>query len=321
MQKTRISSPTSTPASSAAPVGARVLLALFVFCLLIPSSWEIAGLRLTTARIYALCMIIPLCLRLLALQSGRIQPVDVLLMLHAFWIMISMLANHGFSEVPISGMLVVELYSGFLVGRVLIRDAAAFKRLFQLLLLVMAVLLPFALYEMINERAIVQEWFRSLFGSAHPKVYHAPRMGFYRAQTVMQHPILWGVFCSIAVANVVAIWSIRRPGGLLRFGIAIVATFSSVSSGAVLGALIQVGLMVWGWITKGAWKTLLLGFAAAWVFLSLASNRGPIGLMVSYLTFNTNNAWGRISNWRHGNDEAMATPKYGIGNSDCTRPD
>lgn len=298
----------------------KALLVLFIVGLLIPSSWEIAGLRLSTARIYALCMVIPLAIRWLAQDAGRVLPVDTLIFLHGLWIIVSLFVNHGPSQIANSGMTFVEMFCGYLVGRILIRDAVAFKFLFQILLAVLACLLPFAAYEMLTERAILQEIFRSLLGSSFGDVYHPPRLGLYRAQTVMQHPILWGVFCCFVVANAVYIWSDRLPGAVVRLGIAGVACCSSLSSGAVLAAIVQVLLMVWGWLTKGAWKPLLLGFIGVYVFLSFASNRGPIILMVETLTFDSNTGWTRVHIWRHGIDDALANPIFGIGLHEHSRP-
>src|SRR6056297_1316282 len=131
---------TATTPHVATSHGASVLLALFVITLLIPSSWEIAGLRLSTARIYALCMVIPLALRWLAQDAGRVLPVDILILLHGLWIIVSLVVNHGPEQIANSGMTFVEMFSGFLVGRILIRDAAAFKQLFRILLVFLALL-------------------------------------------------------------------------------------------------------------------------------------------------------------------------------------
>jgi hypothetical protein len=311
----------AAPNRAATTQGARVLIVLFVLSLLIPSSWEIAGLRFSAARIYALCMVIPLTMRWLAQEAGRPLPVDILILLHGFWIIVSLAVNHGTERFALSVMTVVELFSGYLIGRLLIRNPASFQFLFQVLLVTLAVLLPFALVEMNNGRALLQEVFRGLLGSAHGDVDHPPRWGFYRAQTVMQHPILWGVFCAIIGVNVFYIWRNRLPAAVMRFSIVAAACFSSMSSGAVLNLILQGQLMLWGWATKGAWKVLMLGFLATWILLSVATERGPIRLMIRYFTFNSDTGWGRIHIWNHGIDDALANPIFGIGLHEHTRPE
>jgi hypothetical protein len=307
-------------APAAGTHGMRVLVTLFVLSLMIPSSWEIAGLRLDTARIYALCLVIPLAMRWLAQEAGRPLPVDTLILLHGFWIVVTMVVNHGPARIAFAGMNVVELLCGYLVGRILIRDPASFRFLFQALLMALIILLPFALFEMSNGRATLQEAFRSLFGSAHSDIDNPARWGLHRAQTVMQHPILWGVFCAIVVANVFFIWRDRLPAAVSRAGVAGLACFSSMSSGAVLNVLIQVLLIGWSWATNGAWKLLMVAFVSVYVFLSVASNRGPIVIMVETLTFSANTGWARIHIWRHGIDDVLANPIFGIGLHEHTRP-
>lgn len=300
--------------------GARLLIALFVLSLLIPSSWEIVGLRLDAARIYALGIVIPMAMRWLSQDAGRPLPVDMLILLHGFWIVVTMVVNHGPTRITLAGMTVVEVLSGYLVGRVLIRDAASFKFLFQALLAALVFLMPFALLEMNSGRALLQEIFRGLTGSAYGDVAHEPRWGLYRAQTVMQHPILWGVFSAIVVANVFYIWRDRLPAAVARGGIAALACFSSMSAGALLNLLLQALLIAWGWATRGAWKMLIVVFLSVYLFLSVASNRGPIILLIETLTFNATTGWTRIHIWRHGIDDAWANPIFGIGLHEHTRP-
>jgi hypothetical protein len=310
----------ATRGEPATTSGAQVLIVLFVLSLLIPSSWEIAGLRLDTARIYALCVVIPLAARWLAQEAGRPLTVDLLILFHGFWIVLTMLVNHGPGRIAFAGMNVVELLSGYLVGRILIKSPATFKFLFQVLILVIVALLPFAILEMYNGRALLQEIFRSFLGSAHVDIDHPPRWGLHRAQVVMQHPILWGVFTAIVVANAFYIWRDRLPAAVARAGVAALTCFSSMASGAVLNMLLQALIIFWGWITNGAWKILLAVATFSYVFLSFASNRGPIVLMIETITFNASTGWTRIHIWRNGIDDALANPIFGIGLHEHTRP-
>jgi hypothetical protein len=311
---------TAVPDQAIAKPYVRLLLALFVLSLLIPSNWEVIGLRFSTARIYALCMVIPLAIRWLAQEAGRPLPVDILILLHGFWIIVTLAVHHGTERFALSFMTVIEVVCGYLVGRILIRDPASFRFLFKVLLLAIVIILPFALLEMSNGRALLQEIFRSILGSAHGDVEHPPRWGFYRAQTVMQHPILWGVFSAIVIANVFFIWRDRLPTAIVRAGAAGLACFSSMSAGAVLNFVTQVLLAGWGWMTKGAWKALMIIFVVVFVFLSFASNRGPIIILIETMTFNAGTGWSRIYMWRYGIDDVMNNPIFGIGLNDWTRP-
>lgn len=322
MQKAKALRPFGTdPKVTAAPsAGVGVILTLFVLSLLIPASYELLGLRLSAERMMVLCAIIPLGVAWVSGKAGRIIPLDILMLLHALWMIIALVANHGTERFAYGGILFVELFGSYLIGRVLIQGAASYKRLFQLMLLAMLVLLPMALMELFSGRAYMQEFFRMALGSAHGDVDHPPRMGLWRVQSVMQHPILWGVFCSIAVVNAYHIWSHKMSAGLSRMGLAFMSSFFSLSSGALLASLLQVLLIAWGWLTRGAWKPLAIGFLSLYVFLSLASNRGPVIILIETLTFDPSTGWMRVHIWRHGIDDALANPIFGIGLNEHSRP-
>ena len=57
-----------------------------------------------------------------------------------------------------------------------------------------------------------------------------------------------------------------------------------------------------------------------YIFLSFASNRGPVVLLIETLTFNSGTGWTRIHIWRNGIDDVMRNPIFGIGLNDWTRP-
>ncbi|MFK7941956.1 MAG: O-antigen ligase family protein [Paracoccaceae bacterium] len=296
------------------------MIFLFVLCLIIPANFDVAGLNLSTTRLFVLLALIPLLIQWVSARAGGILAVDVLILFHAVWVVIALVVNHGMPRFAYGGMLLAETLGGFLIGRMLIRSASDYIGLFKLLLSVLLVLLPFAFYELVSNKAIMQDLSRMILGSGHNDVNHHPRMGFYRVQSVMQHPILFGVFCSTTVANAYFIWSYSLPAATIRMGIALTATFTSLSSGALLASVLQILMIGWGKVTGNAWKVLAMGTAGLYVFLSIASNRGPVVLLIETLTFNSGTGWTRIHIWRHGIDDVMRSPVFGIGLNDWTRP-
>lgn len=308
------------PAAISQTAGNPVAILLFVLCLVIPANFDIAGLNLSTTRFFVLIALLPLVLQWMSGKAGGVRAVDVLILIHGVWIVLALVVNHGMPRFAYGGMLLVETFGGFLIGRALIRSASDYITLFRLLLGVLLLLLPFAFYELVSDQAIMQKLFRTILGSAHSDVNHPPRMGFYRVQSVMQHPILFGVFCSITVANAYFIWSYSFPAAVIRVGIALTATFTSLSSGALLASLLQLLMIGWGKVTGNAWKVLAMGTASLYIFLSVASNRGPVVLMIETLTFNSGTGWTRIHIWRHGIDDVMRNKVFGIGLGDWTRP-
>ncbi len=308
------------PAAISQAANHPAVIILFVLCLIIPANFDIAGLNLSTTRFFVLIALCPLVVQWMSARAGGIRAVDLFIVLHGVWIVLALVVNHGLPRFAYGGMVMVETVGGFLIGRMLIRGASDYIMLFKLLLGVMLFLLPFALVELLTDRAIMQDLSRMVLGSSHNDVNHHPRMGLYRVQSVMQHPILFGVFCSIAVANAYFIWSYSKPAAFIRSGLALAVTFTSLSSGALLASVLQILMIGWGKVSGNAWKLLAMGAAGIYVFLSFASNRGPVVLMIETLTFNSGTGWTRIHIWRHGIDDVMRNPIFGIGLNSWTRP-
>lgn len=308
------------PAAISQTANHRAVIILFVLCLVIPANFDIAGLNLSTTRFFVLIALCPLMIQWISARAGGIRAVDLFILLHGVWIVLALVVNHGMPRFAYGGMILVETMGGFLIGRMLIRNASDYIMLFKLLLGVMLFLLPFAFFELVSDRAIMQDLFRMVLGSSHSDVNHPPRMGFYRVQSVMQHPILFGVFCSTTVANAYFIWSYSMPAALMRTGLALTVTFTSLSSGALLASILQILMIGWGKVSGNAWKLLAIGTAGLYIFLSFASNRGPVVLLIETLTFNSGTGWTRIHIWNHGIDDAMRNPMFGIGLNNWTRP-
>ena len=59
---------------------------------------------------------------------------------------------------------------------------------------------------------------------------------------------------------------------------------------------------------------------AGWTLVSLLSNRTPIKVFLTYLTFSPGTAYNRLLVWEYGCAEAMRHPLLGIGLGDWERP-
>jgi hypothetical protein len=57
-----------------------------------------------------------------------------------------------------------------------------------------------------------------------------------------------------------------------------------------------------------------------WFAVSLASNRSPVKVFISYLTFSPGSAYNRILIWDYGTAEVGRHPLFGIGFGDWLRP-
>jgi hypothetical protein len=296
------------------------LLALFFVAVLLPINFSIGGLALTPARAFLLVAFVPLAIRWVRGAAGRATGADVFFALHCLWLGAALLAIHGSERIPYAGITVVEVFGSYLAGRMLIRNIADYRLIFRYMLIAFAVLLPFVVVEMQTGRLPLSSL---LPVETYPKVQSAAdqmRMGLYRAQAVFEHPILWGVFCSLAIANVFYLNRTRFFKGVALAGFATGMTSTSLSSGPLLAAVLQIGIVGWGWITRNAWWVLVGLAVLGYVVVDLLSNRSPVQVMITYLTFNSHSAYWRLHIWNFGIQNVWWNPLFGLGLNDWVRP-
>jgi O-antigen ligase len=97
-------------------------------------------------------------------------------------------------------------------------------------------------------------------------------------------------------------------------------TFTSLSSGPLLAVALQIIMIGWGWITRNAWWALIGLAVIAYVAIDLLSNRTPVQVLISYLTFSPANAYTRLAIWNFGSAEVLRHPLFGIGLNNWERP-
>lgn len=299
------------------PTGRWILIALAV-SMFIPAYPVIMGLRLDAFRIFALVAIVPLLISALSDRQNRIGAVDLLIAASLIWSVLSLLVHHGLSQLPYAGVTALEALAGFLAGRQMINTKVDYRYFFGILLVLLAILLPLSIYENLTSRLLVSE----VMGKFLPvyEDFDDTRFGLARAQTVFPHPILFGMFCSICIANYYYL-NRRHPlraGFSMFFPLALIG--SALSSAPILATMLQAFLVAWHKVFAGRWKLLLSLVFGLYLVLSLASNRGPIILMIDYLTLNPSTAWWRVHIWEYGSQSVYDHPLFGIGMNDWKRP-
>ncbi|PQO22978.1 hypothetical protein C2I36_10115 [Rhodobacteraceae bacterium WD3A24] len=296
----------------------RRLLAMFLLTLLLPIQLEVASLRLSPYRFYLLLATIPFALALVTGRGGRVVPADWAMFLAVVWIFLSLVYHHGTANIPYAGITGVELFGGYLAGRLLIRTPQDYRRFIRYFLTALLLLAPFAAVELFTGRMIISELLSRVFTVGANE--EGTRLGLSRVQAVFQHPILWGLFCSLAAANVFYVYKGRLARIALRMSLVIGMTFSSLSAGPLLSVLFQTLLVIWHFLTGGRWWLLISICIGLYILVDLASNRTPVTILISYATFNPVSAWYRINIWEYGTAEVMRHPLLGIGLNDWQRP-
>ncbi|MBT8408056.1 MAG: O-antigen ligase family protein [Alphaproteobacteria bacterium] len=306
--------------ASRAKSGNNGLLLLFFVALLIPAYVEIAGLRLSPLRVYLLVAMIPLTIQVLRGAAGRVTGVDIFMLLHAFWIVIALVVVHGTERILFAGITMVELVGGYFVGRSLIRNAQTYKRFTMILLGTLVVLFPLALVEHLTGRILLAEVIGKFAGTIFRADSAYSRMGLERVYAAFEHPILYGLYCSVAIAN---LYYIAKRGSfwrLIAMGFAVFMTFMSLSSAPLISCGLQFGLILWDRIMKGRWTLFIVLAVTGYVVIDALSNRTPVTIMIETLTFNPATGWTRIAIFDAGIAAAISNPIFGIGFNDWPRP-
>jgi hypothetical protein len=317
------------PGSAASRAGSRFgfLLPVFVLCLIVPVSFKLGDLRLTPYRLFLLLALLPLAIAWLTGAAGRIRLPDLLVLAYTLWCALSILLWHPSKFVEPAGILIIESFGAYLVGRLAVRSSADLARLARALFLVLLLVLPFAIVETGSGAPAYLRLFEA-FGEVYDDVQNEPRLGLERVQGPFEHPILFGIFASTAFA--LAFYTsggfaglFRNLRGTLVQALSGILTFLSLSTGPLLALLIQIGLIGWDWLFRRnpkRWRNLILLVVAGYVTVDLLSNRTPFEVFVSYATFNTSTAFNRVLIWEYGTQNVLRSPFIGIGFNPWQRP-
>lgn len=309
-----------------------LVVAVFMVGLLLPVIVYIGPLRLNFYRLALLCAIVPFFLGWLAGRAGRIHIADLLVLMYCAWASLSLFINHGIgggvsgegspvsSAIETSGILVIETFGPYLVARICIRNQSDFEKFVRLFVVILAVMLPIAIIESFFNILLINKTFGTVFTTI-SDTNRPLRWGLERVQGPLDHPILFGVLCSAGFS--LAFYVGTRGRSLLyrfaRTSFAAANTFLSLSAGALVSVAVQTCLIVWERLTRAIpyrWSLLGVFLAIVYVVVDLLSNRTPVQVFLTYLTFNAHNAWNRIHIWHYGTAEVARHPFFGIGISE-----
>lgn len=293
-----------------------MLMCLFA-AILVPIEPELMGLRLDPYRLVTIASLIYLSFQYTRATQSSSRFSDFLVALFSIWIILILVFHHGAERLPYAVLLAMELAGGYLIGRCCVRDCSDIKYFSFLGFGTVAFLLPFALFEMLTATSPL----RSALGLLGPVegAFFAQREGLTRAQSVFPHSILFGVYCTLFFATSAVLFSGTLKTLLSGF-IVLLATFTALSSAALLSIGVQLGLYIWGWITRGRWTVLAVLIGSVALFLELASNRGPVVIMIESLTLNPRTAWWRVHIFNYGMQSVENHPLLGIGLNEWVRP-
>jgi hypothetical protein len=201
----------------------------------------------------------------------------------------------------------------------LVRGQADYRIVFRYFVLLLVFLLPFVVIEQFTRRVLLNEILGAVFETLH-YVDYGTRLGLNRIQATFEHPILYGMFCSIGIANLFYLNRDNIAKALSLSGFSLFMTFAALSSAPLLSGILQIGMILWDKMTKGNWKLLAALAVAAYVTVDLLSNRSPVAVFIHYLTFNAQTGYWRLLIWEYGMQNVWANPVFGLGLNDWVRP-
>lgn len=315
----------SDPGSKKVRLALPVVLLVLAFAMPPEASLNAGALRLSAYRIVLLVMIGPCIYRMAMGRAGKWLLPDSLIVCHGAWSLLALIVYAGLGQgIESGGIYMVEAVGAYLVARCFLRNAQDFAKLVQLMMLVVTVMMMFAAVESVTGNHFLRETSRRVLGGP-PLIPIEPRLGLHRAYASFDHPILYGIFCAGAFGFSAYVGSAKRGLGrrLLRPALAICATFFSLSSGAFSALGVQLFLVMWDRATRQItyrWYFLLGIIFTIWTAITLMSNRGPVKVFLSYMTFSPGTGYNRLRIWEYGSAEVQRHPVFGIGLGEWERP-
>ena len=152
------------------------------------------------------------------------------------------------------------------------------------------------------------------------------RSGLTRAQSVFDHPILFGVCTGSIIALVHLVLGYQKSffQRALKTGIVAATAFSSLSAGALVAVVVQGFLLSWNRLlaaVKIRWKILIGLLVLIVVAIELVANRSALEIITSFFLFDADSYWFRRMIWEYGSASALNHPLFGVGMNEWERPE
>jgi len=284
---------------------------LFLITLITPSSvsFDIGSFHLTPNTIFLLLFFIPSYF-IVKRERPHLRT-DTLMLLYGLSMICSLIINHGLSKgLDSGGVLLLRSTGAYFIARSIIQDKEDFVNLVKALALIVFCMSFVTIPEAITGKNLLRSGLIPV----------GERMGLNRAYGTFDHPILYGVFCASIFALYFTIF-----GKALKACWIILATFMSVSTGALVSILVQCILLCWKRMTASLysrWKLFSSLLILSYITVDLLSNRTPIRVFLHRLTFSADTAYFRLTQWEWGIEHNVKIhPWFGIGFSEWIRPE
>lgn len=289
-----------------------------------------AKIDLGNLRIYAFRISLFICFPWIIqkLLSGRIRlgPVDVMLILASIWMAVAMSMTEGFSRgMESGGVQGFDLFTSYMVGRCALQTPGAFARLFKFALPGLIIVGLSMMFESVARQLFVRPLFASIFGgiaSEAGQIFLEQRLGFLRAYGPFPHPILAGLHmaCFLPIYSLAIRNRWVRVGGIAASLLGLFSISSASFMAFVVNSLLVLYDRLQLKVRQLSWKALLVALAFPLLLIQIYSQNGLLSVVVRYLTLNPATGSYRMLVWNETMDDVAASPLFGIGFHEWTRP-
>ena len=296
-----------------------IMAGVALVTLLTPAYFNLGSLLMSPSRLFFIIIIPIIAIKVIMGKVHKFLLVDGLIFFHVLWSTLAIAVNNSNVAVQFVGLNSAVILGGYLTARVSIRSYSDFIAFCKIIAFVAIISLPFALIETRTGNSILPALIDQIPGfSTVPNNTYAPRMGFYRVQFLLAHPIHYGLFCSVAFGLTFVVlkgyWS-----DTVRFGASAIigfCCFLSVSSGPFLSMIIVIFLIVWAWMMKSSnskWKILFTIIFLVYIMLEVSSDGPIIYKLITSMAFSSSTVNVRRVLLEYGISQIGRTPWLGVG--------
>jgi hypothetical protein len=302
------------------------LIAIFIITIFSPFYFSLGSLRLSGNRVLLALAVFPCMLIVLSGRRNGIKLADMAILAYCMWAGASFFKAYGTSaSLEPAGSLLIEVAGSYFLARALINSSSDFTSIAKFMFWIIAILLPVLIYEFVTGNPIVLQTLKSVL-PVHGVGRQEMRMGFFRVQGTFEHPILYGTVCSSAFALCLLAYPGLRTIAqrLVRSGVVGFAVLISLSAGAYVSLAAQGGFFFLDRIFRAyekRWVAFAVMLLVLYIGIDLLSNRSPMQVFASYLSFDAHTAYNRVLIWEYGTAEVARHPIFGIALNDWTRPE
>jgi O-antigen ligase len=299
-----------------------VLLLIASFLCPTELSLYLGDLRLPPHRL-ALILLLPLALfRIVSRPDIRLRAFDFLFISFGLWT-VWVYGQHAGNEGTVyGGSLALESLGGFLVARAWIRDEATMYGTLRVMMVAIVLSALIALPETLFGQTFTHDFLHQMTGYKHPTAVETRSFNLARAYGTFDHPIHYGTFCAALFA---LFWFAEKKTMPRARRAAIIggATMLGISAAPLLCIGLQAAMLGWERMTRGTAQRTPMTLAVLvglYIGASMVSNRSPINLIATGMTFDAWTGFYRLQIWEHGLNNVWESPLLGIGLAEWDRP-